>query len=80
MGLSFFLLSTPVRGSSALVSGIYATELGTKPVSEVLGPRFSDYDLMWSGLCEAVEQHYRGILGTLTSDLGPSPAAEPSKL
>jgi hypothetical protein len=64
-GLSFFLLSTAVRGSSALISGIYATDLGTKPVSEVQGPRFEDHGAMWEGLCGAVEQHYRGLLGTL---------------
>lgn len=67
-GLSFFLLSTPVRGSSALISGIFATDLGTKPLSEVQGPRFGDHGSMWEGLCGAVKQHYREVLGALDAD------------
>ena len=66
-GLSFFLVSTPVRGSSALISGSLVTQLAEMSLSEVPGPRFLDLRSMWEGVGVAVRTHYSGLL---------SPAAE----
>ncbi len=61
-GLSFFLVSTQTRGSSALIRGNYATQLAQNPLSEVQGPRFGDFGSMWEGISVAVWSHYRDLV------------------